>query len=120
MNIISWEQYDRDIRALAKKLKGEKFDGIYGFPRGGLVIAIHLSHLLSIPYIDDVDLHKEYSLEEQRILYVDDVSDTGRTFIRSEADEKDCAALYIKNHTAFIPKFYVKEINDWIQYPWEK
>lgn len=113
--IISWARYDQDIRILAGKLKGEEFDWIYGFPRGGSVIAVHLSHLLSIPFAQDFDNDCD-----ERILYVDDVSDTGRTFIRSGADEKDCAALYIKKHTAFIPKYYVEEINQWIQHPWEQ
>lgn len=118
---VNWDEYDKDIRILAKKIKegGEKFDLILTFSRGGLPIATHLSHLLGIKHIV-VDV---YPIMPVNILVVDDVSDTGETlFNRVKIWQKSnikIATLYRKNNTSVEPNYVVKTINKWIQYPWE-
>ncbi|MCK9544831.1 MAG: hypothetical protein M0R03_22690, partial [Novosphingobium sp.] len=50
------------------KLRGIKYQAIYGVPRGGVAIAIRLSSLLDLPIVD------EYSTtSKEKILVVDDI-----------------------------------------------
>ena len=70
-------QFRRDIPKLAcriKRLGTPK--NIYGFPRGGLVVAVNLSHLLNCPVI----LRKKQI--SWRTLLVDDICDDGKTIAR--------------------------------------
>ena len=50
---LNWEQYYQSILDLSNIIKNtkKKFDGVYGFPRGGLIISVCFSHLLDIPLI---------------------------------------------------------------------
>jgi len=57
---------------------------------------------------------------------VDDVSDTGKTFIRGMAYLKELgaesvstASPLIKPWTKYVPDFYVKEIDEWIVFPYD-
>lgn len=117
---VSWAEYDRDIRILARKIRkgGEKFDCIFTFSRGGLPIATHLSHLLKI---DKVVVDMVPIIADS--LIVDDVSDTGKTLLdRVRVWNKNCkiATLHRKDGTMVEPNYFVKTINQWIVYPWEK
>lgn len=108
--VITWEQYNQDVKILLEKIRKSniQFDNIYGIPRGGLVLAVHLSHLLNKPLTND------YSISS---LIVDDVSDTGKTLKRFSRGI--IATLYRKDHTITEPTFYARTINKWIIYPWE-
>lgn len=119
---VSWKEYDKDIRILAKLIKegGKHYELIYTLSRGGLVIATHLSHLLGIDKVI-VDVAP---LMPTTILVVDDVSDTGKT-LRDKIlqwrrrELTDIATLYRKDGTIVEPDFTVKTINQWIVYPYE-
>ena len=50
--IITWEQFDYGCREIAEWARDRNYDDIYGIPRGGLVVAVRLSHLLGIPYTE--------------------------------------------------------------------
>lgn len=54
----SWSAFGKDIETIASTLQGYKFDEIYGIPRGGLIIAVVLSHRLELP------LSLEFHLKE--------------------------------------------------------
>lgn len=114
---ISWELYDEDIHKLAALIKksGEQFHCIYAVPRGGLVVAVHLSHLLGLPITDNPYGH---------ILVVDDVSDTGTSldkWRRKRLARVSLATLHMKEGTTTIPDFWVGKYKreQWLQYPWE-
>ena len=74
-------------------------------------------------------LIKKLKLSDKKILLVDDLSDTGKTLKRAFNDLQtpiyllhnyiSSATLYYKKDTKFLPNFTVKQINDWIQFPWE-
>ncbi|GAG06792.1 unnamed protein product, partial [marine sediment metagenome] len=49
MKEMTHEQFQLAIQALAKQIKEHKFVGIYGIPRGGMVVAVYLSHCTGIP-----------------------------------------------------------------------
>ena len=89
-----------------------------GIPRGGLVVAVRLSHLLDVPLIDST-VH----LLPTSTLVVDDIADTGRTL---ERFRKGCvhvyiATLYYHKQSSVVPDFWVREKTDkWIVFPWEQ
>ena len=120
---LSWSEYDKQIRSLALKIREsqEVFKAIVVIPRGGLVIASHLSNLLDVKEIH----YSGYCVQPYNILIVDDVSDTGKTLdgflrFRPRGCPFKTATLHRKDHTTFEPDFVVKTINEWIVYPWEE
>jgi len=111
--LLTWEDVGNAIKVLTDKIKKSKlkFDGIYGIPRGGLPIAVALSHTLGLPLL----LHPT-----KNTLVVDDISDRGYT-LQSYKNRK-IACLYTSNWTVTVPDFYVlkkEHKTDWIIFPWE-
>lgn len=116
----SWQEYDRDVRAMAKTLTAQSndFDNIYGLPRGGLVLAVSLSHRLNKPLIFDS------SEITSRTLLVDDIIETGGTLKRLVAEFKIVkpliAALYYNQEkSAVIPTIFARQQTKWVVFPWE-
>jgi len=65
-------------------------------------------------------------LKNKHILLVDDVSDTGKTFVRGikylldlEAASVTTASPFIKPWTKYMPDFYVKQVDEWIVFPYD-
>lgn len=110
---INWEMYHAMADSLYQQIKesGEKFNGICGIPKGGLIPAVQLRHKLDLPLLNSSD---------ENTLIVDDISDTGS--ILSKYKYKKIAVLYTTDWTAVRPDFFsaVKEKKDqWIIFPWE-
>lgn len=112
-----------------KRFKDLKY--IYGVPKGGMPLAVHLAHKLELTYIDVItptyesptftDIHDSPEKRKQ-LLIVDDLTDTGVTL---EAYSKNngvlTATLFHKPKTSkFTPDIYVSETGDWIYFPWER
>lgn len=112
---LSWEDFGIMVDNLVKKIKKSrlKFDGVYGIPRGGLIIAVCLAHKLNIPLL--------YVTPSPDDLVVDDISDTGKTLY--SYDYKKTACLFTTPWTKTEPDFWVGEKlkkKDWIVFPWEE
>ena len=76
MEHMTWEEFNDSCDMIVEAIKKYypfKFKNIYGIPRGGLVLAVRLSHLLDLPII----IHK--TKIGQNTLIVDDIADTGKT-----------------------------------------
>jgi len=113
---VSWNEFDCSIKLLAKMIKQSKevnVSNIYGIPRGGLMIAICLSHLLSLPIV--------YFHLTDDTLIVDDVVDTGRTLEGRYYEGYKIASLYWCKEASFKPDIYVNQKlkNQYIIFPWE-
>lgn len=109
-------QFQTDINILVEKIfadqRNYKYDNLYGVPRGGIHVATALSYATGIPQIDHI-------VPNQKILIVDDILDSGKT--REKYKDYDFACLHIKpHHSEFRNVYYVSEINDWVNYWWEK
>ena len=111
--VMDWNEIERMTKKLAEKIKESKikFDGIYGIPRGGLPLAVSLSHKLKIPVL-------LYPTKDS--LVVDDISDTGLTLQRMK--NKKIATLYSTDWTIAKPDWFIAKKpskNTWIIFPWE-
>ncbi len=100
------------------------FDAVYGLPRGGLPIAVHISHHLNIPMVMNLI---QFSQEHPNgtLLVVDDIIDTGKTFDRlievAEIQKINfySISLYYKPQSSYTPNKFIKETQSWIVFPWE-
>ena len=67
---FTWSEFDKSVEKIADKCRFKEFSGIYGVPRGGLCLAVALSHKLKINLISE---------PIKNSLIVDDVYETGIT-----------------------------------------
>ena len=70
MKKLNWVDFYECIYSIYIRCKNKKFEGVYGIPRGGLCLAVALSHSLGLPLLDK---------PKNNSLIVDDVYDTGCT-----------------------------------------
>ena len=112
----TWQQFDADCRKIAAWAKGKNFKNVYGIPRGGLPVAVKLSHLLDLPLtLDTKDI-------TPRTLVAEDIVDTGKTIerlFRSCGENIKVASLYVGPKTKTKPNFFVRKKKNWVLFPWE-
>ena len=70
INHFTWDEFDKSVEYITNKCKFLELSGIYGVPRGGLCLAVALSHKLKIKLISE---------PTKNSLIVDDVYETGTT-----------------------------------------
>ncbi|MDA8232049.1 MAG: xanthine phosphoribosyltransferase [Magnetospirillum sp.] len=134
---LSWDDIDRDCRALAALLapKGP-FRGIVAIARGGLVPAALLARDLDIRLVETVcistyddrargtpEVLKALSGDGQGWLVVDDLVDSGATaeLVRAMLPKAHFATLYAKPEGRPQVDTFVAEVDQrvWIIFPWE-
>jgi len=115
--VLTWEEFGKKVDYLIVKIRASMkvyeivYDGIYGVPRGGLPLAVILSHHLDLPLL----VHPT-----AKSLVVDDISDTGITL--STIKHRSIATIFSTPWTSSAPNFYMdtKEDKDcWVCFPWE-
>jgi len=154
---ITWEEIQRDSAALADELAHLNFSCIIGVANGGMIPATLLAKQLKVDKLLSCNLKSyqedepregahcesdvvktisfpEWSMlrEEDRVLIVDDLVDTGLTLkqikqynniINYKQPEKNWvfATLYNKPKSIFKPDYTVREFDndEWIVFPWE-
>lgn len=113
----TWSEFDEDMEKMAAWARTRNFSGVYGIPRGGLVVAVKLSHLVGIPVV----LSREDITK--RTLIVDDIIDHGGTITRLLAYIGygfETASIYFnRSTTGAAPSFFVREKKRWVIFPWE-
>lgn len=121
--IITYDQYGMMAWELCRKIESSKkytkIKYVYGLPRGGLPLAVHMSHRLGLALRTSLSLKQK---KREQTLIVDDVADTGRT-LKSLFDFYEynfiTATLHYKKRSKVKPTFYLAETKNWIVYPWE-
>jgi uncharacterized protein len=139
---LSWNTLHDTIHKLSNKIeKDYKPDLIVAIARGGLTIAHIMSDFLELPIttftvssykdqrqisVPKITLHLGNKLHNRKILLVDNISDTGKTFIRgieylkeNGASEIKSACPYIKPWTKFIPDYYQESVTEWVIFPFD-
>jgi len=139
---VSWEEFYELSFELAQKIKnsGKKFDIIVSISRGGHVISRILSDLLGLQ-IFNVSIQSYEAMEqkrltmlqklnvfldEQNILLVDEIVDTGLSLERAvsylqriRAKHVTSVVLHVKPHAQVRPDVFVVETAKWVVYPYE-
>ena len=108
---FTWSEFDKSVDYIAKQCKSLKFSGIYGVPRGGLCLAVALSHKLNIQLI-------EKPLKNS--LIVDDIFDTGITLSNFKNIEgANFFVLVSKKKPIWWNTVTLSYKKEWIVFPWE-
>ena len=108
---FTWTEFDKSVDYIAKQCKFWKLSGIYGVPRGGLCLAVALSHKLNIQLI-------EKPLKNS--LIVDDVFETGITLSNFKNIEgANFFVLVSKKKPIWWNTVILSHKKEWIVFPWE-
>ncbi len=140
---VSWNEYHTLAQKLAASILAQKesVDEIIAISRGGLTLGHLLTDFLRVPIstisiqsYTDIQEHGEVkilaklqnSIRGKRILLVDDVADSGKTFVRALRYLKHCrakeittVAMFYKPHSTFRPDYFARQTTKWILFPYE-
>ena len=108
---FSWSEFDKSVDYIANQCKKMKITGIYGVPRGGLCLAVALSHKLNLQLF-------EKPLKNS--LIVDDVYETGFTLSNFKNIEGvNFFVLVSKKKPIWWNTVNLYHKKEWIVFPWE-
>ena len=108
---FTWREFDESVEHIAKECQFLEFCGIYGVPRGGLCLAVALSHKLKIKLISE---------PMKNSLIVDDIYETGITLNTfKDIEGAMFYVLFSKIKPSWWNTVYISEKKEWIVFPWE-
>lgn len=115
---VSWQQVEDFVHKVCT-MNTKHFSGVYGLPRGGLVLAVMISHRLDIPLL---------TAPAPGCLIVDDICDSGESLVHyyknSSGEQTDyvIATMYYKeNEMKIVPDIWgYNKTDSWIVFPWEE
>ena len=110
-NYFTWQEFDKSVEYIANKCKNLEFAGIYGIPRGGLCLAVALSHKLKVKLISE---------PINNSLIVDDVYETG--FTLNPLRKVEGAMFFVlvsKKEPTWWNAVNISQKKEWIIFPWE-
>ena len=115
IHILTWGDFDAAVDVMAGQIDKSKMFIIYGVPRGGLPIAVALSHRSGLPVAETcpADLFST--------LIVDDVVETGKTF-REYVVDKRAPFFWCwvnKSPSIAVPAVLLRPQDEWLVFPWE-
>jgi hypoxanthine phosphoribosyltransferase len=116
-DILTWSMFDEAIQNITNEFKNKSLDAIYGQPRGGLPLAVALSHTLNKPLVFDIKFIKDMKKMGKSVLWVDDIVDTKKTFNES----KDNFTFFTSwvSRVNIYGLFHTNISNKWVIFPWE-
>jgi uncharacterized protein len=121
--ILYWKNVEDAVDQMVKQASNLDINYIYGIPRGGMVLAVMLSHRLNLPIIRDLK-----HLNNGNVLIVDDIVDTGTTLLaelrkswKQYGLELFCFSMHWNPDSLVRPTWHAntKTDDNWIVYPWE-
>ncbi len=108
---FTWMEFDKSVDYIANQCQFLELSGIYGIPRGGLCLAVALSHKLNIPLIQK---------PLKNSLIVDDVFETGYTLSKFKNIEgANFFVLISKKKPIWWRTVNLTDKKEWIVFPWE-
>lgn len=116
---LSWDDVENYVDNVIKIYANKNITGVYGPPRGGVILAVMISHRLAVPML---------SAPCENCIIVDDICDTGETLIHyyknSSSLKKpkyNITTMIYNDGAAVLPEyFWGKKENNWIVFPWEE
>ena len=129
--LITWNEFDNAVSELTNQvIRDDKPDIIVGIARGGLPLAVTLSHQLNVPLVVPTYGHSYAMISDKNILIVDDISDTGQEMRQQllHADQFGCknvrTLVLIEREGTIQPTTYkwkyISKDEGWIVFPWER
>lgn len=107
---VTWDMVGCFVDAVSGICAKRRFAGVYGFPRGGLPLAVWISHRAGLPLL---------LAPAKDALLVDDIADTGVTLFKYK-DSHFIATMFYHRQSSVVPSFWMFEKQDeWIVFPWE-
>ena len=113
---IEWKDAENYIDKVCHQYKDNKISGVYGIPRGGLILATLLSYKMNIPLL---------LAPAPNCIIIDDIADSGRTLLHFTENDTQFNK-YIITTMFYHPRSIVKPAfslfekdNEWIVFPWE-
>lgn len=128
---LTWSDFDESVRYLAAQIERDgKPEIVVGIPRGGLPLAVALSHYLDVPFHAASSKLSYALIADKDIIIIDDISDTGQE-LRQQllyADRFGCTdvrtAVMVERagtvQSATYSWKYLSEDDGWIIFPWER
>ena len=111
MRQLSWHHFDQAVDTIVERCRHQGFSGIHGIPRGGLVLAVALSHRLDQPLL---------TTAQPGCLLVDDVYETGLTLAPYQELEGCTTVVWVsKVQPQWWQAVEVAVSSEWIVFPWE-
>ena len=117
---VTWEQVEEFISKVIEKYSSTEITGVYGIPRGGIILASILSYKMNVPML---------LAPCKNCIIIDDICDSGETLLHydrnsSESGKKKgyhIVTMFYKETSQVTPEFYMHLKTDkWIVYPWEE
>ena len=111
ISYFTWSEFEKRVEQIANKCRFKDFSGIYGVPRGGLCLAVALSHKLKIELISE---------PIKNSLIVDDVYETGLTLTTlKDIEGAVFFVLFSKIKPTWWNTVFMSKKSQWIVFPWE-
>ena len=108
---FTWTEFDKSVDHIADECEYLNLSGIYGVPRGGLCLAVALSHKLDIQLIDK---------PSKNSLIVDDIFETGFTLSNFKHIEGvNFFVLVSKKKPIWWNTVNLSYKKEWVVFPWE-
>ncbi len=112
MRILNWDQFNSCINSISSACQDKHFTGVYGIPRGGLCLAVALSHSLDVPLLKRI---------QNGCLVVDDVYETGKTLSQvPNTNEITTFVWFSKVSPKWWKAVEIADPDEWLVFPWEK
>ena len=108
---FNWEDLDSAVKIVASRYKDKKFSGVYGIPRGGLCLAVKISHHLNLPLLFE---------PQEGCLVVDDIYDSGKTLEKfKNLKNASYFVLISKKDPTWFDSYLTMKNDEWIIFAWE-
>ena len=135
-DLVNYTRFGKDIIELAKDMARDEWkpDLVLGINRGGLIPSVYLSHWFDVDHKaieadETAESLNEICKEYNKILLVDEICDTGKTFkglmMRMPIKSVKTACLvYNAGQDVYLVNYIGTEVNKsedpaWIVFPWE-
>lgn len=117
---LTWDDFDQAANVLADRVRrviGKAKPGIIGAPRGGLPLAVALSHRLGLSMLTDTLTSTPWP-----IIWVDDILDRGHTYLDARKRMPNLIPVVWVNKQpdyANVLAHLIAPADAWVLFPWE-